>query len=163
RYVWGDAAIRTGPLNPVGSAESGTLDRYAGLAGLSVRASQKLSFNVDYEGAATNHAYFTTSLYDYQKMRARARYQVSASLSVQANFSLLNNQNPAQGIRLDYQSRGNSLALYWTPAGGKRFSIMGEYDRSTLRSDINYLGLFFAPAIDSYRERAHTATGAVEL
>ncbi len=41
--------------------------------------------------------------------------------------------------------------------------MTAEYDRSTLRSDIRYLALFLAPATSSYRERAHTATSAVDV
>ena len=41
---------------------------------------------------------------------------------------------------------------------------MGEYDRSTLRSDIRYLDLpFLTPATSSYRDNAHTATSAIDF
>ncbi len=82
---------------------------------------------------------------------------------MQANFQVLNNQNPATDIRYDFQSRTNSLAAYWTPPAAKRVTFMGEYDRSTLRSDILYLGLFLAPMTSSYRDNAHTATTAVDI
>jgi hypothetical protein len=164
RYIWGDAMVPASPFfAPGGGSESGQLKRNVALAGANFRLSQKLSFNLDYEGASSDHVYFRTSLNNYQKGRARAKYQLSASLAVQAKFQVLNNQNPASGIQLDFESRDSSLAVYWAPAKSKRISVMAEYDRSTVRSSINYLGLFFTPQVSDYRDNAHTASGAVDL
>ncbi|HJT87023.1 MAG TPA: hypothetical protein VJ732_04185 [Bryobacteraceae bacterium] len=164
RYVWGDASVLAGQLSQTGPIVPGKLGRNVGLAGLTFRPSQKFSVNLDYEGAASDHIYFRTSLNDYHQARVRARYQATSSLSVQTNFLVLNNQNPDPAIRYDFQSRDNSLSLYWTPNGGKRVSLMAEYDRSTLRSDIGYLlPPFLTQAVSQYRENAHTATTAVDL
>jgi hypothetical protein len=163
RHVWGDASVRAGLIDPLGPQIGGELSRNVGLAGLTYRPSHQFSFNLDYEGAATDRAYFRTSLYNYHRVRARARYQLNAALSLQANFTLLNNQNPTPGIQNDFQSRDNSVSLYWTPAGGKRISVVAEYDRSSLRSNINYLGLFFAPGVSSYLDNAHTASSTVDV
>jgi hypothetical protein len=96
--------------------------------------------------------------------RARARYQVNKSLTLQANFQIRNNQNPANDIRFDYQSRANALTVYWTPDKPKWISLMAEYNRSTLRSNILYLSLpFYAPAGSAYRDNAHTGISAVDL
>ena len=88
---------------------------------------------------------------------------MNTALSLQANFGLLNNQNPSAGVLYDFQSRDNSLAAYWTPKGGKRITVMAEYNRSTVRSNINYLGLFLSPTVSFYRENAHTATSAIDI
>jgi hypothetical protein len=117
---------------------------------------------VDFEGASTDHAYFRTSLYNYQKMRARARYQLASTLALQASFSLLNNQNPTPGIHYDFLSRQNSLSAAWTPS--KRVTILGEYTRSTLRSNIGYLEPeFLSPEMSLYRDNAHNASALVDL
>ena len=163
RHVWGDASVRAGLIDPLGPQIGGELSRNVGLAGLTFRPSQRFSLNLDYEGAATDRTYFRTSLYNYQRVRARARYQLNAALSVQANFTLLNNQNPTPGIQNDFQSRDNSVSLYWTPGGGKRISVVAEYDRSSMRSNVDYLGLFFAPGVSSYLDNAHTASSTVDL
>ena len=161
RYVWGDAQTGASLIAGPGQ-ESSNLRQQIGLAGINFRASQKLSVNVDFEGAATDHAYFRTSLYNYQKMRARARYQLASTLSLQASFSLLNNQNPTPGINYDFLSRQNSLSAAWTPS--KRVTILGEYTRSTLRSNIGYLDPeFFSPALSLYRDNAHSASALVDL
>jgi hypothetical protein len=163
RYVWGDATVLAGQLSQSGTLASGQLSRNVGLAGLAFRPSQKLSVNLDYEGASSDRIYFRASLNDYYKLRARARYQLAASLMLQANFQVLNNQNPAAAIQYDFGSRDNSLAVYWTPAGGKRITLMGEYDRSSLSSSVNYLGLFLSPAVSYYRENAHTASSTIDI
>lgn len=161
RYVWGDA--QTDALLIAGPGqESSQLRQQIGLAGINFRASQKLSVNVDFEGAATDHAYFRTSLYNYQKMRARASYQIASTLALQGSFSLLNNQNPTPGIHYDFLSRQNSLSAAWTPS--KRVSVLGEYTRSTLRSDISYLEPeILSPAMSLYRDNAHNASALIDL
>ncbi|MGA3040865.1 MAG: hypothetical protein ABSF54_08780 [Bryobacteraceae bacterium] len=161
RYEWGDA--ETGNMLIAGPGqESSELRQRVGIAGANFRATQKLSANVDFEAASTDHAYFRTSLYNYQKMRARARYQLAAKLALQASFSLLNNQNPTPGINYDFLSRQNSLSASWTPS--KRVSIIGEYTRSTLRSDIGYLEPeFLSPETSLYRDNAHNASALVDL
>jgi hypothetical protein len=164
RRVWGDATVRAGQLDPTGPLVSRELRRNVVLAGANVRPLPKLSLNFDYEGARTGQDYFRTSLYNYNRLRARARYQATASLSLQANFALLDNQNPTLGIQNDFRARDNSLAAYWTPKGGKRFSLMAEYDRSSLRSRIDYLLLpFLTPTVSLYRENGHTATAAIDI
>jgi hypothetical protein len=161
RYVWGDAetgdALVAGP-----GQESSELRQQVGIAGINFRATQKLSANVDFEDGATDHAYFRTSLYNYQKMRARARYQIASTLALQASFSLLNNQNPTTGINYDFLSRQNSLSASWTPS--KRVSILGEYTRSTLRSNLSYLEPeTLGPETSLYRDNAHNASALIDL
>ncbi|HTS24582.1 MAG TPA: hypothetical protein VMH81_01830 [Bryobacteraceae bacterium] len=163
RYVWGDATVLAGQLSQTGSLAFGQLQRNVGLAGLTFRPSEKLSLNMDYEGSSSDRIYFRTSLNDYNKARVRAKYQPRASLYFQANFQVLNNQNPAADIRYDFQSRDNSVAVNWMPKAGKVITFMGEYDRSTLNSNISYLGLFLAPMTSSYYDRAHTATSAIDI
>ena len=165
RYVWGDGQALSPILSQGPSLlESGQLRRQVGLAGASFRGTQKLSFNFDFEAASTDKDYFRTSLHDYQRMRARARYQAFGTLSLSANFTLLNNQNPSPGINYDFQSRQNSVSALWTPANGKRVTVLAEYTRSTLRSDINYLaGPFFTTETSFYRDNAHTGTVLVDL
>ncbi|SPE41238.1 conserved hypothetical protein [Candidatus Sulfopaludibacter sp. SbA3] len=76
---------------------------------------------------------------------------------------MLDNQNPDPSIKYDFRSRDNALTVFWTPNGGKRVSLMGEYDRSTVDSNISYLGLFLSPQTSAYRDNAHAATAALNL
>jgi hypothetical protein len=164
RHVWGDATVTASGLSPTGPFASGQLSRNVALAGATFRPWEKLRVNLDYEGASSDYVYFRTSLNDYQKARVRAQFQATPSLAFTANFRVLSNQNPAAGVRLDFLSRDNSLAVYWTPDNGKRYSFVGEYDRATVRSDIIYLSLpFLNPAVSSYRDNAHIASATVNL
>ncbi len=164
RREWGDATVRAGALDQSGPAAFGQLKRNVTLAGVTVRPIQKLSLNLDYENAGTTQDYYRTGLYNYYKVRTRARYQPFATLWFQANFTLLQNQNPAVGVHNEYSSRDNSLAAFWTPNGGKRFSVMAEYNRSAVYSSIGYLLLpFFSPSVSLYRENASTATSTIDV
>jgi len=164
RYVWGDAQTLSGTIGETGPPATGQLKRNSGIGGLTYRALDKLTINLDFEGASSDDIYFRTSLNDYKKGRARARYQVAKALSLQANFQVLNNQNPAQGVNYSFQSRDNALSILWTPDSAKRISLMGEYDRSTVSSNIDYLTLpFLSSAVSEYRDNAHTATTAINL
>jgi hypothetical protein len=164
RYYRGDVTVMAGNLSQTGPSVAGEMNRQVGLAGLSYRPSTKVSFNADYEGASSDHIYVRTDLNEYHKARARAKWQATASLLFQANFRILDNQNPAPDIRFDYRSRDASASVFWTPAGGKRISFTGEYDRSSWNSDIRYLDLpFLTPATSSYRDIAHTATAAMDI
>jgi hypothetical protein len=164
RYVWGDATVRAGGLSQTGSTVSGEMRRHVGLAGVTFRPIQKLSLNLDYEAASGDRVYFRNSLNEYHRARARARFQATASLAVQASFNALTNRNPAADIRYDFESRDNSLAVFWTPAGGKRITVMAEYNRSTMISNMAYLlPPFFSSARSEYRDRAHSATSTIDI
>jgi len=80
-----------------------------------------------------------------------------------ATFSVLNNTNPAAGIDYAFLSRDNSVSALWNPGGGKRITVLADYSRSTLRSDIDFLvPQTFQAAQSDYRENAHTGTALVE-
>jgi hypothetical protein len=164
RYVWGDSQFRAPTLSYVGLLEKGELRRHVGLAGANFRASQKLSFNADFEASSGDRTYFRTSLQDYKKLQARARYQVHSALQLSASFSVLDNQNPAPTISYAFLSRANSLTALWTPAGGKRISLLGEYTRSTLSSDITFLAPQTLTRERSfYRDNAHSVLSVLDL
>jgi hypothetical protein len=164
RYVWGDAEARASQLSQRGPLDASLLRMQVGLAGVTYRPAQKLSLHFDFEDSGSARTYFRTSLSDYQKGRARVRYQVLGSLALSADLSVLNNQNPVPGIRYDFLSRDSTVSVFWTPKGGKRISLLGDYTRSTLRSDLSYLvPQTLQPARSFYRENAHTATGLLEV
>ncbi len=164
RYLWGNAQTRAPNLSQTGPTETGKLKLQAGLAGLTFRPVSKLSLTFDYEGGSADRNYFRTSLQDYKRIQTRAKYQMLNSLSLSANFSALENENPAAGSRYTFESRNNSLSAYWTPGGGKRISVLADYTRSTLNSDISYLvPQTLQSARSLYIERAHVATTSVDF
>ncbi len=140
------------------------MKRNVGLAGLTIRPLQKLSINLDYEGASDRSELLPHQPVQLSEGPGAGALSGDASLWFQANFRFLDNQNPTSGINYDFRSRDNSLAVYWTPGGGKHVSVMAEYDRYTLSSSINYLLLpFYTPTVGIYRDNAHTASSTVDI
>ena len=164
RYVWGDAQTPAGLVNLRFGDTSLKLRRHVGLAGASLRLGQKFRGNVDFEASPGDRAFFRASLNDYQKARIRARYQVLPSLILTGGAGLLRNQNPAFGVSYDFLSRDQSLSVNWNPWGGDYVSVLADYTRSTVRSDIFYRvpsALFHE--LSYYRERAHAGTALVDV
>src|SRR4029077_4259415 len=136
RYVWGD--VSDAILPPEGLAsDRARLRRNVGLGGLRYRPIPKLSLTADAEGGASGAAYFRTSLYNYQRVRAQARYQATKSLNLTGDFTALLNNNPVPGVNWSYRWQQESLSLFWSPE--KTWRLQGSYTRSTLSSDINFL------------------------
>lgn len=169
RFVWGDAKVRAPELASTAAGttgfEPGELRRQVGLAGVQVRPLAKLRVNLDYEGASGDRTYFRTSLQNYHRARARARYQITDSLQFGAVLTALDNKNPAPTVDYKFLSRDSSFQLIWAPKGGKRFSLSGDYTRSTVRSDIDYP---LPSALDvrersSYRDNAHLASALLDI
>ena len=161
RYVWGDATVRAGSLSQTGHlgcrrTEAQCRARRPDLPALAEALVQRgLRRRVE------RPIYFRTSLYDYHKARARATYQATIRSAFQANFTCWTTRIPTPGIQYDFRSRDNSLAAFWTPDGGKRVSVMAEYDRSTVRSNITLSGPAVPHARRSRlpRQRAHGHCG----
>jgi len=161
RYVYGDTTVRA-PF--AGGVESSTLARISGVAGISVRAIKGLSGNFDFEGGSTDHAYYRTSLQDYRKLRVRAHYQFLTSLSLTYNFSELHNENPIPSVQYTFNSIQNGLALQWNPQKAKRVSLLGEYTRTSIESQILYtVPQTFQSAQSLYRENAHQASAQLDI
>lgn len=138
RYVWGDTTVRAPSFLNAGSVTA-RLARHAGVGAASYRWGSRLSANVEFEAGRADEIYYRTSLRDYRKVRARARFQIWSGLSVTWNLNTLDNDNPAPDVNLKYRSRSNGAALEWLPGGGGRISLIGDYARTSVRSDISYL------------------------
>jgi hypothetical protein len=164
RDVWGDATVRAGQLSQTGSFASGDLNRNVALAGAYFRPLNKMRVNLDFERGLSDQVYFRTSLNDYYKARARAQYQATTSLSLQASFTLLNSQNPAPTVQGYFQTQDEALSFFWAPNQGKRFTFSGEYDHTLVHSSILYRSLpFLDTAVSIFVERAHTATSTIDV
>ncbi len=164
RYVWGDAqtegSITAPQFQPNQTAD---LRQKVGLAGFQFRMKQKLTVNGDLEVGTTSRAFFRTSLYNYKRSSIRARYQASSALSFSVAQSLTTNSNPDTNINLDFLYSQSSLGFQWVPAAAKRFTVLGDYTFSRLRSDINYfIPQALIPAVSQYRDNAHTITALIE-
>ena len=165
RYVWGDAGDAVLPQGgELTGAERAKLRQNVGLGGIVYRPIQKLLLTTETEVASSGGVYFNTSLYDYQKVRAQARYQATASLSVALDFTYLNNNNPTPGINYSFRSQQEAASIFWSPRNGKIISFQGTYSWLSLRSDILYrVPASLATATSLDLENAHTATALFTL
>jgi hypothetical protein len=158
RYVWGDSEVRAPALTGL-ALQPGSLSRNVGLAGFTYRIKSKLRLLGDFEGSSSNQAYFTTSLRNYEKARVRASYDLTSSLRLALDFSLLNNHDPEPAVRNDFETRAVSASAFWTPKAGKRFNVLVDYTRATVRSDILYLiPQTLVSTFSYYRDYSHTGT-----
>jgi hypothetical protein len=164
RYVWGDALYAFLPPAGLASADQEQLRQNIGIGSATYRPTQKISVTGEVEAASSSGVYFRTSLYDYQKVRAQVHYQPLPSLSVSADFTSLNNNNPLAGTSYKYWMNQESLSFYWSPKGSKIFDIQGTYSRSDLKSNIGYLEPDDLSAqVSRYRDNSHTATALIDL
>lgn len=162
RKVWGDAKVRA-PLENEVRFENGSLDQQAGLLGGQIRV-KKLWVNGDAELASASQVYFRTSLADYKKGSVRARYQLFGSLALTGNFFALTNENPNPNIRFDLKNYQESMGLLWNPKNGQRITVMADYTRSSIESNLNYASLpFFTPETSNYHENAHIGTAVIDV
>jgi hypothetical protein len=164
RYEWGDATVRSSPFSQTGALEDGQLRRQTAIAGFNFRPIRKVSLNTEYESAQTVRTYFRTSLYNYDRLRARAKWQIAEPLSLQANFGMLENKNPVPGLQYSFRSRDESVSLNWSPKDGKHVSVIAIYDRYKYDSSLNYLlPPFLTAATSDFHDAAHLATAMVDL
>ncbi len=111
-------------LDPSG----GPADRFArrspspgGLGRRGLSSVAKAYVDRDAEVATSTGAYFRTSLYNYQKVRAQGRYQVMKSLNMAVDFTLLNNSESYAGHKL--RREGES---------GKPLTVLGSRARASI-------------------------------
>lgn len=165
RYEFGDSATNpSSTVGPIFGLEAGSLLRHVGLGGVTGRIGDKLTLNADIEASNGVKTYYRTGLQDYQKFRIQARYNLTASWLIQANYHDLNNENPAAGVEYDYRARQAGLSLQWLPKGGRVATIIADYAWSGIRSDINYIiPSLFQTAQSLYVDNAHTGTVMADI
>jgi hypothetical protein len=164
RYVWGNASDGILPVAELVGFETGNIRNNVFIAGLTYHPVQAAWINLDFEDGISGSTYFRTDLYNYQKGRARGRYQISPSFNISASASILRNNNPSPGVYYTFQAQQESASLMYAPSGGKFWDFEGSYMRSTLRSDINYLDPeFLIPETSLYRDNSHTVTALFDF
>lgn len=170
RYEWGESLLRAGAYGGSIGTERGELKRHVALAGFQARPVKPLTLNADVEIGDGVKTYYRTGLMDTRKYRIMGRVTLPKSLLFSTIFSRFENQNPAATAKLstvgpmlpnqlDFRSQAASANLQWMPGGGKKFILIADYTRSSIRSDVSYLyplGLFSLESL--YRDNAHTGT-----
>lgn len=158
RIVWGEAEVSPATLQFTSEPRTdGEIRRHVGLAGAAMRFYEgRLRVSADFEASPGDKTFFRTGLMDYRRVKLRARYKVSSELSLSSALSTLDNRNSDPAVDLDFSSRQASLTLHWAPAAARRFSLLADYTRSTLRSDVLAVQLpFFGSSFARYRDNGH--------
>lgn len=163
RYTWGEANDVTLPPADLASSDFAKMKSNVGIGGFTFRPIRKITLSASGEDAVSGGAYFRTSLYNYQKIQAKARYQATKTLNLSADFGLLNNHDPQPGVNYEYSSHQESLSLLWTPPR-QGWDFEGSYTRATIYSNIGYLApQFLGPATSKYRDNSHIASALFHL
>ena len=163
RYEWGDATVRASTLSEF-PLESSSLSRNTGLAGATFRLKQTVRASADFEASSGGQAYFRTSLHNYWKLRTRAQWEFLPNWRLAGDFFELNNNNPDPLVNLHFVSRATSASLSWLPRGGHNVSMLLEYTRSNVNSNILYLDPgTLGSALSAYLENGNTATALIDL
>lgn len=164
RYEWGDSVFRGGVLNQFNPQERINLERHVGLAGIQARPWDRLTINVGAEVSNGVRTYYRTGLQDYHKIRAQVRYRLTDNLNFNGVHVRMDNKNPAAGVDYKFLAQSTSMNMQWLPRGGSRFSILADYTRSSIRSDIDYLQPhILQPARSLYVDNAHTGSLLADL
>ena len=163
RYVWGDANDVTLPAADLVSSDQAKMRSNIALAGFSYHPLKKVTLTGSGEFASSGGAYFRTSLYNYQKIQAKARYQVTKTLNLSADFGLLNNHDPQPGVNYEYSSHQESLSVLWTPPK-QGWDFEGSYTRATMYSNIGYIEPeTFGSQTSLYRDNAHDVSALFHI
>jgi hypothetical protein len=165
RYIWADATTPGPSFVPrPGSGASGELRQPVALAGGTVRFGSRLTGAFDYEGSPGDVNLFRTSLLNYHRGRGQVRYRLTSSLAANFVYNILDNRNPNPLIGLSARTQTASGGVSWSPDGGKRFTVLGEYSYASWRSDIFSISLpFLGRELLRYRDFGHHANALVDL
>jgi hypothetical protein len=164
RYTWGEASLRAPTLASFTGLENGSLSRQTALGGITYRAIPGIWLSAETEIARSDRVYFRTSLQDYERYKARFRWQALPSLSLAWTSAYLTNSTANSGTLpalgdYDVRTLDHNISFMWTPKGGERFRVSGEYARQNWRSDTMYVGLPFGQRERSlYREDVHAGS-----
>jgi hypothetical protein len=163
RTEFGDALLRGAQLNQF-KTEEASLKRQVGMAGFNARPISSLVWTGDFEMSNGSKTWFRTSVQDYNRIRNQVRWNPKSSLSVTGNWSQFENRNPSPAINLKFMNRQAAAAVQWMPNDGKRFTLLTDYTRATIKSELGFLDpLNFQSLLAKYRDNAHVGTALLDL
>ncbi len=164
RYEWGRSLMKASTYSQGSPVDRLEMERQGGVFGFVLRPVKRVSLLGDLEFIDGIKTYYRTGLYDHTRLRFQTRFELPKSLFFNINLNRLTNENPNPDVRFWYEADAITGSLQWLPGGGKNVSIIAEYQRSKVWSDINFLyplGLF--PVASNYRDFAHTGTMLIDL
>lgn len=164
RYEWGRSLMKASTYSQGGPYDRLEMERQGGVFGFLLRPVKRATLMGDLEFIDGIKTYYRTGLYDHTRLRFQTRFELPKSLFFNVNYNWFTNENPNPDVKFWYHANAITGSLQWLPGGGKNAAVIAEYQRSTLRSDINFLyplGLF--PVASNYRDYAHTGTMMIDL
>jgi hypothetical protein len=163
RTEWGDATLRGGLLNAQ-KTEEASLKRQVGLAGFTMRPVSSLVYTADFEMSNGSKTWFRTSIQDYNRIRNQVRWNPKPGLSFTGGWNQFENRNPSPAISLKFMNRQATAAAQWMPNDGKRFTLLADYTRATIKSDLGFLDPYnFQRLLSQYRDNAHVGTLLLDM
>jgi len=159
RYEFGTAVVKANPYTTDQPTETAKLQRHIGLAGFRAVPVTRWVATGDVEYANGVKTYYRTGLMDTKKWKLQNRVSIAKSWFFNLNYAAFLNSNPSTGINNQFTSYVGTASLQWMPDGGKNVSILADYQRSAVHSEIITLyplGLF--ELTSKYRDNAHTGT-----
>jgi hypothetical protein len=166
RYSWGESWTRAGLFDRGAGDEfgRGRLALHTGLGGISIRGGSKWSMNASAEFTGGANVYYRTSLQQAQKMSVMSRYQPASWLGLQVRVTYLDNQSPSGRGGYEFRQTAYGGAVQVTPFGGRRLSVVADYARTSMRSELGYFEpQFFTVAASRYRDNGHAGAATVDL
>ncbi len=164
RYEWGRSLMKASTYSQDSRYDRLEMERQGGVFGFVMRPVKRVSLMGDLEFIDGIKTYYRTGLYDHTRLRFQTRFELPKNLFFNVNYNRLTNENPNPDVKFWYEADAITGSFQWLPGGGRNASIIAEYQRSKVRSDIDFLyplGLF--PVASNYRDYAHTGTMMVDL
>lgn len=163
RYVWGDATLDAPDIVRT-PFEHGSLSQNVGIGGIIYRFNARTRANADYEISESSDNYFRTALRNYQRFRVRGSHDLNKSLRVAMDYYLLTNSNPDPTINLTFSSTAATASVEWLPRGGKWFTVLADYTRSSVQSSVYYIiPQTRSTATSLYHENDHNGSTMVNV
>jgi hypothetical protein len=160
-HIWGNATDLVLPLAGLTTQTNGQLRRNVLSASATWKTGDRLLLSGEYSRGLSGGTYFRTSLYDYDKARLIARYQVMKDLHLHLDYLVLSNRNPLAGSPYRYLTHQESLSVEWIPSGwNAAFDV--SYEHCGYHTEITYIDpADFLSSKSDYRENCHTVTTAI--
>ncbi len=161
RVVWGEAEGLILPAAGLPGAQFSSLRRQVGLGGVTWRPGNRWSVAADAEVGKGGGAWFRTSLYDYQKVRATGNVKLTSTLRLSLDYRTLHNDNPYSGASYRFDLHQEAASINWMPKGDK-LDLQASYEHCSYNSSIAYLQpQILVSTLSNYREYCHTISGLV--
>jgi hypothetical protein len=111
-----------------------TIDYNGGVLGLWLKPATQLTINLDAEVGSGNNTFTPLGERNYQDLRARLHYRISALVNLTAFVRNTSGQNPVENVNGSQHDRSAGFSLSLTPS--EKFSAQLGYNYNNFYSDL---------------------------